>query len=392
MKKPRKFNFDSRWLAFFLIFTLAVVAARTVEAADSLVTPSLKGFVQHNDNIEFSRVDPLDDTIYTIVPGLKLDYDSITTRFLADMKMEIDRYQNEDAFDSEFYNVVVEADHNLTQRLGLNGEFEFTKDTTLESELAETGRIQFREDRYRYDAGAGVDYRLTELINITLNYKYNNIDYKSDTKVDYNRHQAWFSVGKLLKTQIDRIYITPRYSLRDSDESRVNSYNLNFGWQHGLSETFKLRLEVGGRYTENEDKATNETEYTWGGVVNFRFLKRTERSELDLSYTRNLATTAEGQEVDVDRVRLYFDWALTERFRAGVEGRFYYTKDEKEDDNVYTRYFEVQPSLRYMMTENSSLLLNYTYSLEYDEEEAPNERAERNRVWVGVAFNFPYKP
>ncbi len=376
-------------LAFSITWLASIPGAR---AADYILVPSIHAFAQHNDNIEFSRQDTLDDNIYTVVPGLKLNYDDMTTKLEADLKAQIDRYQQEDDFDNEFYNAKLDLKHNLTRRFRLNGKFEFTKDTTLESELSETGRIQFREDRYRYDAGAGVRYSLTELVDLSLNYRYNNVDYKSDTKVDYNRHQAWFSIGKLLKTQVDRIYVAPRYSLRDSDENRVDSYNLSFGWLHGLSETFKLRIEAGARYTENEDKDSNDTDYTWGGVVNFRFFKRTERSEVDLTYTRDLATTAEGTEVDVDKIRLYFSWLLTERFKADLDGKFYYTKDEKEDDNIYTRYFEIQPSLFYKMTEDSALVLEYTYSLEYDEEEAPNERAERNRIWLGVAFNFPYKP
>jgi len=374
------------------VSTLLLAGVDNVAAADYILVPSIKAFAQHNDNIEFSRVNTKDDNIFTVIPGLKLDYDSVTTKILADLKMEIDRYQEEDDFDNEFYNANVNLAHKLTQRFSTNAAFGFTKDTTLESELVETGRIQYREDRYRYDAGAGIRYSLTELVSLSLNYAYNNIDYKSDTKVDYDRHRVWFSVGKLLKSQVDRIYVTPGYSLRDSDENRVSSYNLNFGWRHGLSETFSLLVEVGGRYTENENKDTDEKDYTWGGVVNFRFIKRTERSETDLGYARNLATTADGREVDVDKVKLSFLWAFTERFKAGIEGRFYYTRDEKEDEDVYTRYFELRPSMRYMMTENSSLLVNYTYSLEYDEDKAPNERAERNRVWLGVAFNFPYKP
>jgi hypothetical protein len=64
-------------------------------------------------------------------------------------------------------------------------------------------------------------------------------------------------------------------------------------------------------------------------------------------------------------------------------------EDAVRDENIW--YFTVSPFLSYRLTENHFLRLGYTYQQEYDENFDDNERNVRNRVWVALNFNFPYK-
>jgi hypothetical protein len=49
----------------------------------------------------------------------------------------------------------------------------------------------------------------------------------------------------------------------------------------------------------------------------------------------------------------------------------------------------VIPFLDYQITENHTLQLAYSYSLEEDRNLSEDRERERNRVWIAVNFRFP---
>ena len=74
----------------------------------------------------------------------------------------------------------------MTERLTVNGNFSYVNDTTLDSQLEETGIVTFRTDRKRYNGGLELSYRLSELSNAGFGYNHQSTRYGSYLYEDYD--------------------------------------------------------------------------------------------------------------------------------------------------------------------------------------------------------------
>ena len=284
----------------------------------------------------------------------------------------------------------------ITERFNLRGRYKFIKDTTLDSELEETGRIFVREERLSHDALLAPSFNLTERTNIGVTGRYRNVGYDSDAQVDYSVWSFGLPVRWRLATQIDTIYINPGYTYRDSDTSNSDSYTVRLGWAHETTERLNLDLSVGTRYTEHErietDGANNRTvleEETWNVLGELKLRYTFETGDLFLDFKHDLGNTANGEQVNVTRIITRLRWDFSERMGLELGGRYYYTQTEGDINDDTTDFIQIKPELYYNLTEEHLLFIAYEYSQE-DQNDIENEpRAERNRIWAGIRLNFP---
>lgn len=382
----------SGWAGRKLMMTAMIILSLSLPSgmlqAETRWTPYIDLSAVNDDNILFTETDPVDDYIYSVEPGLTFNYDQELTQITADGSVLIRRYQDNDDLDDENYRFDFNGKTNFTERFGLEGGYNFTKDTTLDSELEETGRITIREERTRHDAALSPNFDLTERTNIGVAARYRNVDYDSDIKVDYTVWDFSLPVRWNLVTQVDTIFIDPGYTYRDSDTNRSNTYNFRIGWDHQTTERLTLNLSVGARLTEHERLDTGETEDQWGALGALKFNYAFETGNLNVDFLRDLKTTASGEQADVSRVSLRLRWRFTERLGADLVGRYYYTKNEGQVDDNTTELIRAGPGLNYNLTENHVLYIAYEYSQETLKDVVNEPTAERNQIWAGLRFNF----
>jgi hypothetical protein len=376
-----------------------------VSPADTLWTPSIGLTAIQDDNIRFisdevedSSVEEdssfdNDDYIYVVQPKLKLDYEQELTQIATDASVLIRRYQDNDEFDDEIYRFNLDGRNYITERFNLRGRYRFIKDTTLDSELEETGRIFAREDRFSHDALLAPSFNLTERTSIGVTGRYRNVAYDSDANVDYSFWSLGLPVRRRLETQIDTIYINPEYTYRDSDTRKSDSYSLRVGWTHETTERLNLDLSVGSRYTEHEQIDTDSMgvteEENWSTIAELKLRYAYETGDLFMDFEHDLQNTADGEQVNVTKIITRLRWDFKERIGLELEGRYYYTLTEGSVDDDATEYMLFKPELYYNLTEEHVLFIAYEYSQE-DQTDVENEpRAERNRIWAGIKLNFP---
>ena len=271
----------------------------------------------------------------------------------------------------------------------MDGSYDFIKDTTLDSELEETGRIFIREDRFSHNASLGTSFNLTERTSIGLSGRYRNVTYDSDNNTDYSKWSVGLPVRWLLATQIDTVYISPGYAYSDSDANQAKSYNFRIGWDHLTTERLTLRLSAGVRYTEIKDLETGETDENWGGLGNLKLNYDFQTGSVLLDFERNLENTADGNQVDVSKVGLGLRWNFSQRTGMELKGRYYYTTTEGKTSDDTTEYFEAGPNLFYKLTENHKIFIAYDYSHEKYKDAPNSPNVDRQRVWAGISLNFP---
>ena len=197
---------------------------------------------------------------------------------------------------------------------------------------------------------------------------------------------------KLFKNQLDEIIIQPGFSKYDSNSQEANDYRTSLGWKHLFEQTFSTKLNLGVRYTQTEDKEINDSNNNWGGFGEIEFLQNGETYTAQIGFLRDLSVGTNGQLINVNRVMGNFDKKFEERFGLKFYGSFYYTNEESSDvKGEDTIFFELTPSIYYLITKNHSLELAYDYQNQKELDEPGNPTTVRSRIYLGLNLGFPYK-
>ena len=381
------------FLTFFSVCLISFFHCVTgvARAQDITLMPTLDIGGEYNDNATFTRTNKIDDFITTISPALTFDYATELLNLESTIAVDFLRYADERDLNTENQKYAFNGDYRITERWRVLGNFSYIEDTTLESELEETGFVNVRQDRKRYNAGGGMSYQVSELSDIGVNYAYMKTDYDFKGNVDYDSDAITLSYDRQLGNQLDVFTAQPYWLRLDSRINKADSYGLSFGWSHRFSETLSLKAFLGGRYTKIEPKDGRQSDETWGVVTDINLRKTGETTSASISYSRNIYNSAEGEPIEVNR--FYCDVRRMVIGRLGVRfsGNLYFTKAEGKFSAEDRTYFELIPSLYYKLTESHSLQLAYSYSQEYDKTLTKDREAERNRVWISLNFRFPRK-
>jgi len=364
-------------------------------AEEITLVPSVDVTGGYDDNVYYTAIDPESDYVATVRPGFILDYDSELFNIRSRGYVDFLRYLDNSSLDRENYYALFDGGVNLTERWNLRGNFSFINDTTLDSQLEETGIVTLRTDRKRYNGGGELSYRLTEFSNARLNYDHQSTRYGSGLYENYDYDAVRLSYDYRFNNGLDLFTVLPYYGYWRSDISNVNNYGLSFGLSHTFSETLSLETFLGPRYTQTEriDGGVKTTDNNWGGTANIQLNKRWVASSVRLGYSHDLTYLSragdDAEPINVDRIFCTAGHNITSRFRVGFSGSFYITESASTFGNQDRMYVTLTPSLDYDITRNYALRLAYTYSREFNRRLETDPDQERNRVWLTFTARFP---
>ena len=361
-------------------------------AQDVTVTPSLRLATVYDDNLDFAQKDEKDSFGANVIPGLTLVYASELLEFNLTGEVDVLKYFTETDFDrtNQFYGVG--GKFQMSPRWSFTGNARYRRDETIDSILEETGQAFERARVTTYDGGAGLFYQLTELSDIGLAADYLKRDFGSDQDTDYDVYTIRSPFTKRFSNERDIISLVPSYSDFNSDDSeQAQDYRLEIQWERRIDETLTSIINAGGRYTDIEQQ-DGSSDSNWGYLGKVGLRKKTETFTGAIEASHDIRANTDAEIVEVNRLLLRANKLLTERFGFNFSSSAYYTDTESNDaPNEKTTYFEVNPSLYYLLTENHSLELNYQYQNKRELDEPGNPVTQRNRVWLGFVLNFPKK-
>ena len=347
---------------------------------------------EYNNNILYSRSDETDDFISHAIPSFRLNHATELLKLSA-----LATWDGWLFWDNSDLN-------RLNQRYGLNGNYRiaerwsvsafgrYVKDSIQDSQLDETGSVELGlSDRERLNAGAGLDYAVSERSDIGADYNYQKTDFERKSSVDTEAHSVRFFYRRRLQNQRDVITIFPRFVWGNSDDWDAYNSTLNFRWAHPFSETLDMSITVGARYSRVNYKDDRDDTDNFGGVADMWLRKRGELTTGRLGFSNRLRTRSNGELINVSRLYTNIDHRLTQRFGVGVRGSVYYSNliedSPATDDDRW--YFDVSPSAFYRLTENHILRLLYSYNYQKLLDADDNDTIDRQRVWLQLTFNFP---
>lgn len=384
-----------------------------VLAGEITLTPLIDVTGGYDDNVYYNRYFQEADYVATGRPGFILDYESELFNVRSRGSVEFLQYRHNKNLNRENYYAFFDGGVKLTERWTLNGNFSFVNDTTLDSQLEETGIVSLRTDRKRYNGGGELSYRLTELSNAGFGYNHQSTRYGSKLYENYDYDYLRFFWDHTFNGGLDRFTVLPYYGYWRSDVSDVNNYGLSFGYSHAFSETFSLEVFAGPRYTQTErkyqvttfqfDPATGTfrlvlkemkaTDSNWGGTGSLQVTKNWTSSSVtagyshDLTYSSNVGDDAE--PINVDRFYLTASHRIYSHLQVGFTGSFYISESASSFGNQNRRYFTATPTVQYEFTRNYSLRLTYAYSRQLDKRLPTDPGNDRNRVWLTFTWQLP---
>ena len=363
-------------------------------AKDVTVVPSITLGGEYDDNVLYSRTDEISDYVGIISPALKLDYATEVFNLSGSGVVDVLRYAQEKDLDYERQYYKLDGGYRFSEKWKFSGDFAYSKDTTLQTELIQTGIVNVRSEVDQFDGNLGLTYQLSELSDIGVSYGYENRSYEGPFLDDYYANFISLPYNRKFNDGLDIFSVEPGYSRFISDISEAHGYQLMLGWTHRPSETYRVRVFLGPRYTVEKFEDTGETTSNWGVVGDINLEKTAEVYSILVGFNSDIINRPSTSEIN-QLFRLYarLSRRITERFGARIYGGISMAKPEYEntsnEEDIW--YFVVTPSLDYSLTKNHYLSLSYSYQQQYDKNIEDDPRVERNTVWLSVNFNFPKK-
>jgi len=390
MLKLKMFKIVLSTCSILLFFFAAIVFS-----AETKLLTSVELKQEYNSNIYFSLSDETDDFISYLDPTLKLTH--ATEKFNLSALANWSGWLYWDNSDQNRINerYGLDGTYRLTERWSVSADGRYVSDSTQDSQLSETGSARpGLSDRQRLNAGAALDYSMSERTNIGANYGFQKTDYERQSSVDTILNTVSVYYRRRLINQKDIISIFPEFSYGTSDDWDAYNSSFNVRWEHPFSETLDTSILAGIRNTDiNFDDDRDDTN-NWGGVADMWLRKRGELTSGRLGFMNDLRTRENGEIINVSRLYTDIDHSLSGRFGLGFNGNIYYSnliEDSPEDDDDRLS-FNLNPSAFYRLTEDHILQLLDRYDKEPlldAPADAEDDTRERHRIWLQLTFNFP---
>jgi hypothetical protein len=372
--------------------------------AEKMITTSLSAGQMYDDNIYLYSTGKRNDFISIIRASGALDYKTERTTIKGEVNINIRRYIKEDELSTVDQIYSLDANFLSSERLRLGMTGKYTKDTTLETELTETGVALVRNERKNYFLSPSATYNLSERDTLSFSPFYTNTNYESDTYSDYWVSGATADYHHLLKearlTLIARagynyIKIEPReyeYGFfKISSESYYHTCQLYGGINYLFSETLTLNLLLGVRYTDSTmtEKIylfgiyplgkTKESDEALGWVGDISLSKTLQKGSVTVGATRELSPSGLGELLEKNRVYVRYINNFTERLRGELDASYYRGKGLGRIKTYHT--WHIIPTLHYNIKKYLTVDLNYSYT-----SYKGNAHSERNTVFLGITW------
>ena len=376
-----------------LAFSILLYFSTTnVFSAENKLLTSVGLRQEYNNNIFYERTDETDDFISQVIPSLRLNYATEILKLSALARWDALLYWDNSDQNRLNQSYGLNGSYRLTERWSVSANGRYVFDSVQDSQLDETGSVERGlSDRQRLNAGAGLDYSVSERSAIGADYNYQKTDFERKTSVDSEAHGVRFFYRRRLQNQRDVITIFPRFVWGNSDDWDAYNSTFNVRWEHPFTETLDTSITVGARHSRVDYKDNRDDTDNWGGVADMWLRKRGELTTGRLGFSNRLRTRTNGEIINVSRLYTNVDHRLSRRFGLGFRGSIYYSNliensPETDDDRWY---FDVTPSAFYRLTERHVLRLSYSYNYQRLLDADDNDTVDRQRIWLQLTFNFP---
>lgn len=256
---------------------------------------------------------------------------------------------------------------NVSKQLSERSSVKFygaiNHDTTLESDEDATGR--FVNDAIRFtgwNANPSWEYLLSPIDRLRLAATYQQVEYKSNQKTDYQDYGPTVTWSHEL-SELATVNASLNYSRFDPDdeENRVqDTYGSLFGYDYHPTERFSISGAAGLSYevTHSEDEG-DQHDIGYRFQFNMNYLVN-DQTRATVFLSRDTAPSGDGEEVTRNRASAGLTYQMTEMTAFSLDASYIDDQETQSEDGV-ARYVTVRPGVTWTITEDLSLAANYAF-------------------------------
>lgn len=365
----------------------------TATAAEWSLEPEIKVEEEFTDNIFLNPDDEQSVWKTVISPKLDLSYRTEVFELKSTLRAAIKRYIDNSELDSDdqFYRLL-SAYKKERHHWRLN--FSYSKESTLRTELLDTGILGTTRQRELLVVRPSWSYNLTELTRVVASYQFRNQSFTTlgtDTSglVATDTHGGTLS---LIRTLSERTNIGSVLSYRNvvSQGGREsNNVDLRLRLNHAFSETLGGSFSGGARYTtvEQNNREGDDVGFLLGVNVGKSF----ELTRIGLSLKRDVFPSGLGTLRQRDEVILSMETDLTSLLTAGVSARYLKNKrigdeDNREDNRFDRTFYEINSVVNWQWARDWFLNAGYSFRAQQFKGQST---AFGNVVFIGISYQIP---
>jgi hypothetical protein len=408
-----------------LLLTLLVGLPLPVFAAEWSAEPSVSLRSGYNDNYRLTTA-PHDSVWETdLRPAVKFGVETENQGLFGNADVGIARFYggsgdtSSSVLDREDYHFMVNS-YQQTERNKFGADVEITRDSTLDTELTQTGQvIDNLATRLSTVLKPSWTRSLDEKTRLNLDYAFNRVDYSDivgqSSLVNYDYNTASASLVRQF-TPLTQGTVSTSFS-QYIPETNLNSdtYAIQVGLTRNHSETLSTSWLAGWRNTNSDtlsptgfcvgaspgasfpkcsggiplqtgtetDQVTNT-----GAVYSASITKKLERGSLSASASRLATPSGTGGLLNTTHLSLAGEHRFTETLssRLSVD---YYKQDtivNSSGSSLQTKpsnFFRIQPSIAWQWQPEWTLAGEYLYS---ESEDANSDKATQNAVYLTLTY------
>lgn len=225
---------------------------------------------------------------------------------------------------------------------------QYSHDSTVFSEIDDTGVVQANRRRDAYQVRPAWDYRLSERWALNLSYGYQDVAYEHGPEVglyDYTNHSGTAALRNHFSEQ-DFWQVFLSVAFNDTPELRREFSNLGagIGFSRQFSPTLSGQASAGARRTRSTqefaipglgDFEVNESDS--GGTLEVSVTQEGERSTFSGGVSRGFEPSGSGSAVIRDRLFVAYTHRFTMAFDARLTAEA--TQSDAVDPSVEDRLF-----------------------------------------------------
>lgn len=349
---------------------------RTASAAEWSIEPSMSVRGEYHSNLLLALEPQLSTYAYWISPAVRLAGATETLEVGSRLAFDYVEYQGER--DARIYNLHFPLSVQYRQNRNIWG---FTgglnRDNTLRSELLETGVVLAFAQRNFWSAAPSWTYSVTERLSAQTSYQYNKADYQGGSErlflFDYEVHSASETLSYTVSDK-DSIQVTglfTRFALPARGNLVADTYGAQMGGTHLFSEDLTLSASGGLRFITNRIDTTigtlEDASKVW--IFNAKVAKKWERGNWSLEIGRDIFPSGFGLLIKKDHLLVRASYEVTDHLTFSINGQASIINPVATNELFTggvrfreTRFFYIDPHLRWRFDEYWAMDVGYTYS------------------------------
>lgn len=384
-----------------VVIGVNVIRANEVTAADWGLTPALSMEMFYDDNLYLTTQNKIDTRGSVVNASFGLSRNLETTSLEINQKLVARHYDYDNNLDrNDGYTNL--AYTSSTERLGFSLKGIYSRESTLTSELADTGRVDVVRKVSQTTLSPALNYELSQRssLRLAIDFLDKNYDAPSTEFADYSVRQASAQYTYILDEPLKLQSVVTRSKVDVPDGAYGYSYisletqtdNYQLGLIYDYTENINLSLLYGKRESHEEIKISGSlvsASDSNGATYDIALTKKLMQGSVKLQATRDYSPAGNGVVYETDSANLAMLYRINERHSFNLDATYFDQKPGTAAYGTYHRnYFSIQPGYRWRMSENWSLSTYYRYvHQKYDNN---TDAAESKLISVSVAYSWPY--